>query len=151
MGADGSRGPRPYEQRFASTLFLRLPANEFRAISRGRKSEFRSSPGKTSQLDRVKTPIPVVAYMQHPRRGYDARLMVLEETWQEPLGTIRPESLQREGQPDLAHFRRYWMSRTRRPFTPTRMVAVFRVRPWREEDREQFAELIFDHLYGAFA
>lgn len=89
--------------------------------------------------------------MQHRRRGYDSRLMVLEETWQEPLGTIRPESLVLEGQPDLAHFRRYWMQRTRRAFTPTRMVAVFRVRPWRgDSDRETFATTIFDRLYGAF-
>lgn len=151
MGADGKHGPRPYEQRQVSTLFLRLPSQEFRAITSGRKTEFRASPGSNSpQFHNVQTPTPVVAYMAHPRRGHDARLMVLEETWQEPIGAIRVDSLQREGQPDLAHFRRYWMARTKRPFKPTRIVACFRVRPWRDGDQAAFAAAIFRRLYGAF-
>lgn len=151
MAVDGSRGPLPYEQRLASTLFLRIPYREFRVITSGRKTEFRASPGKASQLQRAKTPTPVVAYMKHPSQGYDKRLMVLEETWQEPLGAIRPESLERENQPDIAHFRRYWMQRTRRAFTPTRMVVCYRVRPWRgEADERLFQRVIFRRLYGAF-
>lgn len=146
-----SRGPRPYRHRIASTLFLRVPHTEWRSVTSGRKTEFRASPGKASQLDRAETPTPVVAYKSHPRRGHEASLMVLEETWQEPLGAIQPESLEREGQPDLAHFRRYWMNRTRRAFTPTRMVIVYRVRPWGgPEDQYKFAMTIFGRLYGAF-
>jgi len=146
-----SESPRPYKQRLASTLFLRVPHQEFRAVSSGRKSEFRASPGKASQLDRAETPTPVVAYRYHPRRGYDSSLMVLEETWQEPLGAIKPDSLRREGQPDLAHFRRYWMGRTKQAFKPTRMVIVYRVRQWEgAQDEYRFAMSIFRRLYGAF-
>lgn len=150
MSADGGQAPKPYTKRQASTLFLRVPSDEFRSVIAGRKTEFRALPGKASQLHRAETPIPVVAYME--RRGtYDARLMVLEETWQEPVGAISAESLQREGQPDIAHFRRYWMRRTRQKFKPTRMVIVFRVRGWDEySDREYFANAIFDRLYGTF-
>lgn len=144
--------PKPWDKRLASTLFLRVPWQEFRAVVSGRKTEFRAAPGKASQLDRAETPTPVVAYRNNPRRQnpYEARLMVLEETWQEPLGSISPESLRRERQPDFAHFRRYWMQRTHRPFAPTRMVICYRVRPWQEEDQRRFERAIFRRLYGAF-
>lgn len=146
--APNGRGPKPYEQRSLATLFVRAPAPEFGSIVRGEKTEFRGS-GPTAQLDRVETPTPVVVY-KLDRRGHDARLMVLTDTWQEPIGAISAESLEREGFPDFAHFRRYWVGRTKKHFKPTRMVCVYRVRPWLPEDERDMGVRIFRRLYGAF-
>lgn len=74
--------------------------------------------------------------------------MVLEETWREPLGAITAESLEREGFPDMAHFRRYWMQREKRRFALTRMVQVFRVRPVRAGDEEAMGLALIERLYG---
>lgn len=151
MGSSGSQGPRPFQQAKASTVFLRVPSVDWIGITHGLKSEFRASPAAVTQALNLDLPTAVVAYRQHPQRGYDAKLMVLEETWQEPLGAISAESLEREGFSDLAHFRRYWIGRERRRFAPTRKVRVFRVRPWKETDREVFADRLFERLYGGFA
>lgn len=154
MGADGSHGPRPFTQRQASTIFLRVPTREWVDITRGIKTEFRATPNAVTQVLNVEPPTPVVAYRVVRARGadssHDSKLMMLEETWQEPLMAISEESLRREGHPDFAHFRRYWMRRTRRRFTPTRIVRVFRVRPWAEGDWEAGAEMLMNRLYGEF-
>lgn len=154
MGADGSHGPRPFTQRQASTIFLRIPANEWVAITHGVKTEFRATPNSVTQALNLQTPTPVVAYRfvrgRGPDSSHDSKLMMLEETWQEPLAAISLESLEREGHADMAHFRRYWMSRTRKRFAPTRMVRVFRVRPWAEGDWQVSAEILMNRLYGEF-
>lgn len=151
MGNDGLRGPKPYKLRQSSTLFLRVPVTEWGAISRGTKHEFRSGTGNSavSQLFNVKPPVPVVGYRVDPRGTYSARLMVLEELWREPLGAITHESLINEGYPTLAEFRRAWMRRERKRWRPTRIITVYRVRPWRDGlDEDLMAERIFRHLYG---
>jgi hypothetical protein len=154
MGANGSHGPRPFTQRHASTIFLRVPAAEWVPITRGSKTEFRASPSAVTQALRIEPPTPVVAYRVVGGRSadssHDAKLMMLEETWQEPLIAISEESLQREGHESVAHFRRYWMRRTRRRFEPTRKVRVFRVRPLREGDWAASAEALIERLYGEF-
>lgn len=151
MAADGSRGPRPYTQRRLSTVFLRVPVRDWPAVKRGYKTEFRAGVGKNAvpQLWGVPTPIPVVAYAIRNGR-HDCKLMVLERAWQEPLGAISPESLAREGFETLAEFRRYWMERERKRFTPTRQVFCYRVRAFDDEDRFRLAGVIFEHLYGDF-
>lgn len=151
MASDGSHGPRPFKQAKASTVFLRIPSVDWIAITHGLKSEFRASPSAVTQALNLDPPTAVVAYRKHPQYGYASKLMVLEETWQEPLAAITEESLKREGFPDLAHFRRYWIERERRRFAPTRKVRVFRVRPWQETDRALFADRLFARLYGSFA
>lgn len=154
MGSNGSHGPRPYTQRQASTIFLRVPASEWVDITRGVKTEFRATPNAVTQVLHLEPPTPVVAYRVIRARGadssHDSALMMLEETWQEPLLAISEESLRREGHKDIAHFRRYWMARTRRRFAPTRMVRVFRVRPWAEGDWQAGAEMLMNRLYGEF-
>lgn len=151
MAADGSRGPRPYTQRRLSTTFLRVPARDWPAVSRGYKTEFRAGSGKNAvpQLWHLEPPCPVVAYTVRNGR-HDARLMVLEALWQEPLGAISPESLEREGFATLAEFRRYWMERERKRFTPTRQVFAYRVRAWRPADLDSMAGALLSHLYGEF-
>ena len=151
MGADGYRGPRPYRQRSLQTVFVRVPAMDWPAVKRGIKTEFRAGGGRgaTSQTWKVPTPVPVVAYTI--RRGqYDARLMILERCWQEPLGAISPESLRREGFANLAEFRTYWLRREHHRFRATRKMFVYRLRPWTPEDASASADRLLRHLYGDF-
>lgn len=151
MAADGSHGPRPFTQRRVSTTFLRVPVRDWPAVKRGYKTEFRAGTGKNAvpQLFGITTPIPVVAYAIRNGR-HDAQLMVLEELWQEPLGAISPESLEREGFASLAEFRAYWTQREHKRFTPTRMVFAYRVRQWAPWDAGDLAPRLLDHLYGEF-
>lgn len=145
-----SHGPRPYTQRTLKTIFLRVPWAEWTEITRGNKREFRGSPGAMPTMFSVEVPTPVVAYRKHPAHGYDAQIMILEDHWQEPLGAISAGSLEREGFPDVAHFRRYWMRRERKRFRPTKLVSVYLVRPWENGDERAFADLLLERLYGAF-
>lgn len=152
MANDGSRGPKPYQQFRTSTTFLRVPIIDWPAVKRGLKSEFRSGWGKnkTPKLFQVSPPTPVVAYAISSTGEYDARLMVLEDIWLEPLGAISPESLAREGFESLAQFRRYWLEREGRRFTPTRQVFAYRVRPWADGDEALMGRALLDRLYGEF-
>lgn len=143
-------GPRPYKQRRARTVFIRVPNSEWGAVKSGKKREFRASPNNTPQLWDVDTPLPVVAYAVSKAHGYRAQLVVLESTWREPLGSISPESLAAEGQPSINHFRRYWMAREHTAFKPTRMVAVFRLRLWVPSDDREMADKLLERLYGEF-
>lgn len=149
MASDGTNGPKPYTQRRASTVFLRVPYADWPAVSRGKKREFRGSRGNTSGLHFVNPPTPVVAYTV--RQGqYQAKLMVLEKRWSEQLGAISDESLAAEGFKSLAEFRRYWMMRERRRFMPTREVVAYRVSPFEPGDIDIFGRRIMRHLYGEF-
>ena len=150
MGADGSRGPKPYEQKQASTIFLRVPAADWAAVKQGRKTEFRGQPGMVSGLKWVEPPTPVVAYSYSRTRGYDQQLMVLEDRYTEPLMGITPEALAREGFPDVAHFRRYMMQREGKRFSPTLEVTAYVLRAFTEADVTTFSRRLLEHLYGAF-
>ena len=144
-------GPKPWKQRQARTAFLQVPQADWPLVKRGLKSEFRASSGAVSGLKWVDPPIPVVAYSISRTLGHDARLMVLEERFQEPLAAISEESLAREGFDTFAEFRAYWCEREKRRFTPTRMIVAYRVRPfvW-TDDPTDFAQRLFRHLYGEF-
>lgn len=150
MGADGSHGPKPWVQRQARTAFLRVPNADWINVTRGVKREFRAGSGACSALWSVEPPMPVVAYRVHKVHGYEAKLMILVRKWQEPLGAISAASLEAEGFESLAEFRRYWMGREKRRFTPTRMVMAYRVRPWEPEDKADMAELLLYRLYEDF-
>lgn len=150
MGSDGSRGPKPYTQHQARTLFLRVPVDDWAAVRGGFKTEFRGQPGNLSGLKFVDPPTPVVAYSYSRSHGYDAALMVLEDRYQEPLLAITPEALEREGFPDIAHYRRYMVHREGKRFNPNAEVTAYRVRPWKAGDERRFADRILEKLYGAF-
>lgn len=136
--------PGPFKSRRASTTFLKVPASDWSWISQGRKPEFRLT-GRA--LSTVELPTPVVIYTgQHDR--YRSKLMVLTSYSYEALGGISPESLERECQPSMAHFRRYWMGRTRQRFKPLQMVSAYVVRPWTDGDRELLGAAIVGRLYG---
>lgn len=147
MAADGSNGPKPWKQRQARTVFLRVPAADWHLVKSGYKREFRAASGQVSALQFVEPPTLVVAYTE--RRGHhEGIIMVLEERWREPLGAITAESLENEGFATFEAFRRYWMEREKRRFRPTREVTVYRVRPFEQGDIEVFSLRILEHLYG---
>jgi hypothetical protein len=144
-----SRGPKPFKQGQVRTTFIRVPAADWAAVTRGSKTEFRSMGGETTALWRAQTPCPVVLYKQAPG-GWASQLMVLEETWRERLIEMSPESIANEGFASFEEFRAYWMRRERRKFAPMMTVSVYRVRGWREEDAAPMAMTILERLYGEF-
>lgn len=146
MAADGSRGPRPFQQRHARTLFVRVPVADWPMVKRGMRRTFVGSIGRQSAMFDVQTPTPVVAY-SIVRKAYEHKLMVLEDVRQEMLGALDPAEL---GFESMAHFRRYWMQREGRRFPPTRKVFVYRVAPWSEHSRGEIADLLLARLYGEF-
>lgn len=139
--------PKPWRQFETRTTFLRVPGEDWLAVKQGRKTEFRASGHYASQLWNVETPTAVVAYTMKRIGGYDKLLMVLEATWTEPVGGISDESLAAEGFPDFAHFRRYWMSRSKARFRPNQTVHVYRVRPMVGGDHVTIGLQLFRKLY----
>jgi hypothetical protein len=142
--------PRLFGQPKLKTIFLRVPYSEWGLVRDGKKTEFRGSLQQCSQLWNAVPPLPVVAYAIFPTRGHRTSLMVLEKTWREPLEAITPQSLAREGQPDFAHFRRYWMAREHQTFKARKKVWVYRIRPWEPGDIEEQGQRLLERLYGEF-
>lgn len=139
--------PKPWSQYETRTTFLRIAGEDWASVKIGAKTEFRASPHYVSQLWNVQCPTPVVGYTMRRVGGYESTLLVLEATWHEPVGAITPESLEREGFQSFAHFRRYWMERTKKRFSPLQVVHVFQVRPLREEDHASMGLQLFRKLY----
>lgn len=102
--------------------------------------------GTASLAQNVYTPTPVVAYTIQ-RGRHESKLMVLMAAWREPLGSIGEESLAAEGFPDFAHFRRYWMARTHRRFTPLTSVMAYRLREWTDADATILGATMLRRLY----
>lgn len=151
---DGS--PKPFEQRRASTIFLRVPSGDWPLVITGRRREFRAASGNAPQLWHVALPTLCVCYRKRRAAGdYDWRLMVLEDVRQERLGSITEEGLRLAGYDGarneaFARFRREWVLREKRKFTPTRKVFVFRVRKVVDDDYGRMAQTLLTHLYGEF-
>lgn len=139
--------PKPWRQFEAKTTFLRVPSDDWLSVKQGRKTEFRASGHFATQLWNVSPPTAVVGYRIKRVGAPDSTLLVLEKTWQEPLGAIDAESLEREGFPTFAHFRRYWMARTHTRFAPLKEVQVYRVRPIAEADHVEIGLELFRRLY----
>lgn len=142
-----SSAPKPWSQYEARTTFLRVPAADWPKVKQGIKTEFRATGRGITQLWNVKTPTPVVGYAHYAGR-WDSRLLVLEDTRQETLGAISPESLEREGFESMAHFRRYWMGRTHRRFPPMARVQVYQVRVFTADDTVVLGSAMLQRLYG---
>jgi hypothetical protein len=140
--------PKPWRQFETRTTFLRVPADDWAAVKIGSKTEFRAAGHSVTQLWNVACPTPVVGWTARRNERYESVMLVLEATWQEMVGSITPESLQREGFPSMAHFRRYWMSRTKRRFRPLQKVQVYRVRPMTTEDEVSMGLQLFRKLYS---
>lgn len=140
--------PKPWKQRKLATAFLRVPDRDWAAVKIGAKTEFRATGQGLTPGWNMTTPTPIVGYRLTRSQRHDSSLLVLEKTWREALAGITEESLEREGFPDVAHFRRYWMERTKRRFSPLEEVQVYRVRPFTPDDAEPLAGLMLEKLYG---
>lgn len=141
--------PAPWRQVRAVTAFLRVPDPDWLAVKQGRKTEFRVTGKRAAQFQADYLPTPVVAYAVRGGQ-HDGQLMVLTESWREPLGNIaeNEESLRREGYPDFAAFRRYWLIRTHRRFRPLDMCVAYRLRPFDADDYTDMGVRLLERLYG---
>lgn len=151
-----SRPTRPFKQRRASTIFLRVPTQDWPFVISGQRREFRASSGNAPQLWHVKLPTFCVCYRKRRATGdYEWRLMVLEGVRQEKLGAITDEGLVLAGYSGprneaFARWRRDWMIREKRKFTPMRQFHVYSVRRSVPGDKEAMAAELLDHLFGEF-
>lgn len=146
-----AEGPQNRERRRVETQYLRVPKEDWAAVKHGYKTEYRLGGRGGMYLNYLSSmlPTPVVLYMTAGNR-HEHKLGVLTDCWIEPLGAISEESVQLEGFTSVAHFRRYWTSRTSKRFRPLERVQVFRVRPFTPEDRESLGGILFDRLFGEF-
>jgi hypothetical protein len=150
MAATTRRGPKPYSQHQASTIFVRVPSEDWWAVKRGTKREFRSRQSSVTAIQGLALPTPCVVWRLHPYHGYEAVLMVLKAVWREPLGAISEESIANEGFATMAEFRRAWVIREKRRFPLLAPVTVYRVRPWTPEDGVAMGDALLRQLYGEF-
>ena len=150
MATTTRRGPKPYSQHQASTIFVRVPSEDWHAVRGGYKREIRTRQSSLAAVQGLSLPLPCVAYRRHAQYGYDAVLMVLEAVWQEPLGAISEESIANEGYATMAEFRRAWTIREKRRFPLLAPVTVHRVRPWMPEDGATMGRALLRQLYGEF-
>jgi hypothetical protein len=115
------------------------------AIRRGQKTEYRTP----YLLTYLTPPQLAVGYRTLPGgQDADTMLLLIESAWREPVGAVSPESLEREGFPNLDHFRRYWMRRTGERFKPLSDVQVMRVRPFEDGDVPTIGLQLIRNLYG---
>lgn len=132
---------------FFGTYPLSVPRIDWVAITSGEKREFRRY--KFWQKPPF-LPRPIVIYSVHSLTGeYDVDVAIFEDSWEEPLGVITPESLANEGYDSVSEFRSYFQERyPRRGWRPLDRVVVYKLRPFTEDDRRENADMIFDHLFG---
>lgn len=142
-------GPQGRERKRVETTYLRVPFLDWPAVKHGYKTEFRMlNSNRFVRFRKLILPTPVVGYKSET--VYEETMLVLHESWIEPLGAISEESLEHEGFESMAHFRRYWTDRTKTRFRPLDRVQVFRVALYTPDQREMLGGLIFDRLYGEF-
>lgn len=133
-----------------STVFVRVPSDDWHAVKGGYKREIRSRQSSAGALQSLSPPTPCVAWRLHRQYGYDSVLMVLEAVWREPLGAISEESIANEGYATMAEFRRAWVIREKRRFPLLAPVTVHRLRPWTFEDGAAMGQAVLRQLYGEF-
>lgn len=113
-----------------------IPDTDWAKVICGEKRMFRS------YSRRVTPPILPTAFIGYRFRiddSLDTKVMWLEGTWQEPLGSITAEDLADEGFASLAEFRRYITERyPKGGYRPLATVQVYRVRPITDEDLDEF-------------
>jgi hypothetical protein len=151
-GEQMTTAPGGYPRRQLSTLFLRVPLDDWNEIRVGAKREFRmrAKPGLMNLAE--KCPTPVVAYSGNVDRGYGCKLAVLLAQRQERLVEIAdsPTSLELEGFPSYDEFKRYWRTRHKGIYKPLQQVVVNTLRPWRDTDAQDLGRGLMRQLYGPY-
>lgn len=139
-------------KRSAGTLYVRVARVDWPMVKLGRKREFRTTPRRAAILPPEGFPTPMVLWCPV---GYgpvpEQQLVVCERAWTEKLGEINEESLAREGFASRKQFIDYWRKQRAggsKGFKPLTTVAVYRVRPWEEDDLELCGAVLVQRLYG---
>lgn len=161
LGTVAARHPRHHRMslvRKVTNLPIRVPSSDWAAVVTGRKQMFRTyGPG----FDRERPVVPADTECPRPcllfterqvgaerQRQWRAVPGVLLAHRQEPLGSITPEDLAKEGRHFLPAFRYYWRDRYRNlGWRPWEMVSVLEVQPLDIED-EQWGLWALKQLYG---
>lgn len=151
------RQPREILRKDLRNTRLHIPRLDYNEIRVGAKREYRNYGRRT--FEGLTFPTPAVGYCQrewwqpeHLHEGIDTCLLVIEDSWTEPLGAISAESLAAEGFEDIGAFRRYFAERyPNGGFRALANVIVYRVRPLTDEDEAAFAEAMWTRLYGRYA
>lgn len=145
-----------------TNLPIRVPSTDWAAVVTGKKQMFRTynSSGSHPEYPVVppgtECPRPCLLFAARhdgPKRSrrWEAVPGVLLAHRQEPLGSITPEDLVKEGHHFLPAFRFYWKQRYKRlGWRPRDMVSVIEVRPWdwRRHDFEEIGAWALRELYG---
>lgn len=138
-------------RRQVTTQLLRISTLDWAAIANGSKRELRTQGRYALLHGRVNAPWPVLGYMyprwdEHPK----TMLLVIEEAWSEPLGTISHASIEREGFASLDEFRSYWRARYRAGYKPLSTVQVARLHVMTTDEQDTMAHRLLSHLYGTW-
>lgn len=138
--------PRPEGHRTLKTLMVRVPAGEWQDVKQGRKREFRTTQKPFG--NGLGWPQPVVGWRWTKQYGVATTMLIVENTWVEPLGAISQESLRMEGCETLADYRRRWCIQNGRRFPPGKEMMVVRFRLLTDTERPDMANRLLEHLYG---
>lgn len=147
-------------RRTVTNLPIRVPSSDWAAVATGTKGMFRCY--SESGRDRTRPVVPadtecprpcLLFSARHPKvlraRRWEALPGVLLSHRHEPLGSITPEDLAREGFEFLPAFRFYWKQRHKRlGWRPWDMVSVLEVRPMAQGDFDTLGEQLLYELYG---
>lgn len=129
--------------RVANTIVM-VPDTDWAAILAGEKRMFRSYSRRNRP---ALLPTPIVAYRFGLADRLEHTVLYLEDTWQEPLGSISPEDLAEEGFATMSEFRRYFDARyPKGGFRPLAPVQVYRIRPVTQGDLDEFAERLLHEM-----
>lgn len=147
----GSKRP-PLVGHTESTLFLRVPLDDWVRVKLGEKRQFRMRPREGRNLYKGDLPTPVVAYTEDTIGRHEMKLMVLLECRHEPLFNIteREGDVEEEGFASYDEFRSYWRRRRGGAYFPMEMVYVWRVRPWEPGDDAELGGRLLERLYGGY-
>lgn len=135
-----------------STKLVHVAPVDWANVCAGVKTEYRTWQRKAGWY----RPPEVVCAYTVPVKGRPpkTRLLVLEEVWDEPLAAISDSSLAAEGFDDIDAFRDYWRTRMghrdSKPWRPLARVTAFRIRPLRDDERDEWGRRYLERLYGAW-
>lgn len=133
-------------RKYRSTVVM-IPDVDWADVLTGRKTQFRSYSRRTKRDGGIPIkPTPAVGY-HYVYDNLETQLIWLEDTWQEPLGSITAESIAAEGFASLDEFRRYFEVRyPKGGYRPLENVQVYRVRPITQADIEEFVPWLLKFL-----
>lgn len=144
----------------SQTIFCRIPGLDWSAVLSSEKTEVRTLVGGKglSPYALKHTPCPAVIHTTKVRGVNPHHLAIIERAWTEPLGSLTPESIRREGFESFTEFKQYWLLRRdaetpgniRSEWSPLKEVNVIRLRLMRETDYVWAGDYLFHRLYGNF-